>query len=614
MLNRFRDFIVGPPLPTQRSGELRLNKIRALATFSPDALSSIAYANQEIYLGLIVAGSLGLSMALPIGMVIVVILAIVALSYYQTIQGYPTGGGSFIVARENLGTMAGVFAAAALLTDYLLNSAVSLTAAVEAIASAFPWLWQYRVPAALFLLLIITVVNLRGVEETGTFMAVPVYLFLVTYLAMLGYGVVRVLIGGIHAPTLAQVAPPVSQPLTMFLLIRTFSAGCTALTGIEAISNGVPAFQPPESKNAGKTLIYMAILMGLLFAGSIWLTQTMAVIAGPQETILSALARRLLGSGFFYLLIQISTMLILSVAANTSFADFPRLSAILAKANFMPRQLSNLGDRLVYSNGIMALAVASALLIIFFGGDTHALIPLFAIGAFLAFTLSQAGMVLHWWKQRGPGWHLKMVINGIGAIATGTTLVVIGVSKFSQGAWVVVIIIPLLATVFYRIRTHYLNVTEQISLREHPPSIKPLPPLRIVIPVSGIHRGMFEAINLAQSICSHVTAVYVEMVPGEGEQVKQKLQQIWPNVIFEIVPSPYRSIVGPILDFLDKTDRQNHDGQQAVLVLPELIPARWWQGLLHNQTAILLKAALLYRRRTTGFQRVIIDVPYHLKK
>jgi amino acid transporter len=612
-LNKLKEILLGPPLPTQQFLERRLNKIRALATFSPDALSSIAYANQEIYLGLIVAGSVGLSMAMPIGIVIVVILAIVALSYYQTIQGYPTGGGSFIVARENLGTQAGVFAAAALLTDYLLNSAVSLTAAVEAIASAFPWLWQYRVLAALFLLLIITLVNLRGVEETGTFMAVPVYLFLVTYLSMLVYGAVRVLILK-ETTSLAQIAPPVSQPLTLFLLIRTFSAGCTALTGIEAISNGVPMFEPPVTKNAGKTLIYMTILMGLLFAGSIWLTQTMAVVAGHDETILSALARRLLGSGPLYLLIQISTMLILSVAANTSFAGFPRLAAILSWEKFMPRQLSNLGDRLVYANGIVALSVASALLIIFFGGDTHALIPLFAIGAFLAFTLSQAGMVMHWWKQRGPGWHLKMVINGIGALATGTTLLVIGFSKFSQGAWVVVIIIPAMAGIFYRIHTHYHNVTDQISLREHPPSIKPLHTPRVVIPVSGIHRGMFDAINLAQSICSDVTAVYVEMVPGEGERVKEKFQQLWPDVFFEIVPSPYRSIVGPILDFLDETDRRHHDGQQAVLVLPELIPARWWQSLLHNQTAMMLKAALLYRRRNSGFQRVIIDVPYHLKK
>ena len=391
--------LLGTPLPTHQLADKRLNRIQALAAFSPDALSSIAYANQEIFLGLVVAGSAGLALSWPIGLAITGLLTLVALSYLQTIRLYPSGGGSYVVARDNLGTVPGLVAAAALLIGYLLTAAVSLTAGVEAIASAFPELWLHRIPLALLFLLAITLVNLRGVRETGTLMAVPVYLFLFTYLPMLGYGLVRALAEG---PQLFAVAAPVaSQPLTLFLALRAFSAGCTALTGIEAISNGVPAFRPPETRNARQTLMVMALLMGVLFVGSVGLTQFLAVIPESEETILSALARRVLGSGLPYVVMQITSTLVLVVAANTSFAGFPRLAAILAGDRFLPRQLASLGERLVYSNGIAVLAVATGALIIVFGGNTHALIPLFAVGVFLAYTLSQAGMVVHWWRERG---------------------------------------------------------------------------------------------------------------------------------------------------------------------------------------------------------------------
>jgi amino acid transporter len=612
MFSRIKHLLVGPPLPTQQLAQERLNKIRALAAFSPDALSSIAYANQEIYLGLVVAGSAGLSTAFPIGLAIAGLLTIVALSYFQTIHGYPSGGGSYIVARENLGTLPGLVTAAALLIDYMLTAAVSLTAGVAAIASAFPVLWPHRVTLALLLLAIIALANLRGLRETGTLMAVPVYLFLFTYLPMLAYGAVHLLVDGPRS--LAAVAPPPSQPLTAFLLLHTFSSGCTALTGIEAISNGVPAFRPPEAKNAGRTLMVMALLMGMLFVGSIGLTQFLAVVAGPEETILSALARQLLGSGPAYLLIQASTLLILAVAANTSFAGFPRLAAILAKDGFLPRQLTGLGDRLVFGNGISLLAVATGVLIVAFGGDSHALIPLFAVGVFLAFTLSQAGMVVHWWRERGKGWELKAALNGIGALVTGMTVVVIGASKFIEGAWITILLIPALVAGFLRVRTHYQKVAQQLSLDGVPPPLTPSPPPRVVIPISGVHRGIFDAINFARSISEDVTAVYVELEPGTGQRVREKWEKWWPDVPLVILPSPYRSIVGPLLNFLDETDRQHNDGQLAVVVLPEFIPARWWENLLHNQTAWLIKAALLYRRRHLGFQRTIIDIPYHLQR
>lgn len=612
MFSHIKDLIIGPALPTQAATHERLNKVRALAAFSPDALSSIAYANQEIYLGLVIAGSAGLAYGWPIGLTISGLLIIVALSYFQTIHGYPSGGGSYIVARANLGVLPGLVAAAALMVDYVLNAAVSLTAGIEAVASAFPSLWPYRMYLALGLLVIITLINLRGMQETGTVMAVPVYLFLVTYFAMLAVGGIKLLVGG-AVPAASVAAPPAVQPVTLILVLHAFATGCTALTGIEAISNGVPAFREPQADNAGRTLIVMALLMGGLFVGSIGLTQFLGVVAGPDETILSALARRILGDGFFYLVIQFSTLGILAVAANTSFADFPRVSAILARDAFLPRQLRGLGDRLVFANGIVLLAAATAALIIVFMGDTHLLIPLFAIGAFLAFTLSQSGMVVHWYRERGRGWFIKAFFNGTGAIATGATLLIVAFSKFTSGAWITVLVIPLIVVIFVRVHRHYERVRSQLSLHGFPPSLRPVSPARVVIPISGVHRGMVNAVLFAQSISSNVTGVYVELEPGAGAKVAEEWKVWWPDLPIVVVPSPYRSLVGPLLEYLDKTDLEHNDGQLAVVVLPEFVTAHWWENILHNQTASLIKAALLYGRRRSGGERLIVDVPYHLR-
>ncbi len=612
MFAHLKDLIIGPALPTASARHKRLNKLRALAAFSPDALASIAYANQEIYIGLIVAGAAGLAFAWPIALAIGSLLAVVALSYFQTIHAYPSGGGSYVVARSNLGTIPGLVAAAALLTDYLLNAAVSLTAGVAAIASAFPDLWPYRVGIALFLLLVITLLNLRGLQEAGTAMAIPVYFFVITYLAMILYGLVRLFLEG---PTpLESVAVPALEPVTLFLVLHAFSTGSTALTGIEAISNGVPAFEPPESKNAGRTLMAMSLLMASLFLGTIALTRFFAVTAGPQETILSALARRLAGYGPFYFIIQFSTLGILTVAANTSFAGFPRLAAILARDSFVPRQLSSLGDRFAFTNGVLILSAGTAALIILFNGDTHALIPLFAIGAFLAFTFSQAGMVIHWFNEHSHGWKWKSLINLLGALATGTTLLVVATSKFLEGAWISILLIPLQVILFLRVRRHYQEVREQLSLHGLPPSLRPDNPARVVIPISGVHRGMVNAVTFAQSISSNVTAVYVELDPDSGSRITEQWKQWWPDIPLVVVPSPLRSVVEPLLEFLEKTDLEHNDGQLAVVVLPEFVTTAWWQNLLHNQTAWLLKAALLYSRRVAGNERVVIDVPYRLRE
>ena len=612
MLSRLRHWLIGPPLPTHQLAHERLNKVRARAAFSPDALSSIAYANQEIYLGLLVAGSAGLVLAWPIGLAIVGLLILVALSYFQTIAGYPSGGGSYVVARENLGTVPGLVAAAALLMGYLLTAAVSLTAGVEALASALPALWSHRVLAALILLLIITLLNLRGLRETGTLMAVPVYFFVVTYLLMLAHGAIRLLLDGPGSFVVAAL--PATKSLTALLVLRTFAAGCTALTGIEAISNGVPAFREPQARNAQRTLVVMALLMGALFVGSIGLTQSLAVVAAPDETILSALARRLLGDGPAYLLIQVSTMLILAVAANTSYAGFPRLAALLAADGFLPRQLTGLGDRLVFANGILLLSLATGVLILLFGGDSHTLVPLFAVGVFAAFTLSQAGMVIHWRRERGPAWRLKAAVNAVGALATGCTVIVIGTTRFLAGAWITVLLIPCLVVAFLWARRHYHRVAEQLSMASYAPPAPPTLYPRAVIPISGVHRGMADAVDYARSISKDVTAVYIELEPSSGERIREKWTHWWPDVPLVILPSPYRSIVGPLLDFLDQTDEEHADGQLATVVLPEFVPARWWHSLLHNQTAWLIKSALLYRRRHLGYQRAIVDVPYHLKR
>jgi amino acid transporter len=611
MFSHLKDLIIGPALPTISAGQKRLNKLRALAAFSPDALASIAYANQEIYLGLIVAGTAGLAYAWPISIAIGSLLAVVALSYFQTIHAYPNGGGSYIVARSNLGTIPGLIAAAALLIDYLLNAAVSLTAGVAAIASAFPGLWPYRVIIALFLLLIITLLNLRGLQETGTAMTIPVYFFIATYLILIAFGLVRLFIEG--STPLSAVTVPVLEPVTLFLILHAFSTGSTALTGVEAISNGVPAFESPESKNAGRTLLIMAFLMAILFLGTIALTRFFVVTAGPQETILSALAHRLVGTSLFYFIIQFATLGILTVAANTSFAGFPRLAAILAQDGFLPRQLSSLGDRLAFANGIILLSAGTAALIILFGGDSHLLVPLFAVGAFLAFTLSQSGMVLHWLKEHGRGWTWKSIINGLGALATGTTLIVVAISKFTGGAWITILLIPMMVAAFHRVHVHYQQVRQQLSLHGLPPSLKPVSPARVVIPISGVHRGMVNAVNFAQSISSNVTAVFVEMETGSGSRVSEEWKEWWPDIPLLVVPSPYRSLIGPLLEYLEKTDADHNDGQLAVVVLPEFVTTTWWQNLLHNQTAFLLKTALLYGRRKSGLERVVIDVPYHLR-
>jgi amino acid transporter len=620
MLTGARRLLLGSPLPTAEEVHQRLTKVKALAVFSSDALSSVAYATEEILLVLVVAGAAALRLSLPIALVIAVLLAIVAISYYQTIHGYPSGGGAYIVAYDNLGVWPGLIAAAALLIDYVLTVAVSITAGIAAITSAFPALLPFRVELCLLAIAGITWANLRGVRESGTLFAIPTYGFVLIFLTLIVVGLTRLITGTLSlAP--AQTIPIVghgTQALTLFLILRAFASGCTALTGIEAISNGIPAFQKPEADNAGKTLVAMAALLTTMFLGITFLARSLGVVPTEHETIVSQIGRQVFGYGPLYLALQVVTALILVLAANTSFADFPRLSAILARARYLPRQLTSLGDRLVFANGIIALAFLASSLVVVFGGQTHRLIPLYAVGVFLSFTLSQTGMVRHWHKEGGRGWQWKAAVNGLGAVATGVVLLVIVASKFTHGAWIVILLIPAFVWMFRAIKHHYVTLAEQLSLEGLSPEewvgMASQKTCKVVVPVSGMHRGTLVALRFARSLSQDVTAVVVDVEPKFTVSVRQK----WPiwghDIPLVVLDSPYRSTIGPLLAYLDEVDQREPERGLAVVVLPEFVPARWWHHLLHNQTALLIKTVLTYRRGQTGKGRVIIDVPYHLRR
>jgi amino acid transporter len=618
MFTAFRTLLFGSPLPTAEEKHQRLTKVKALAIFSSDALSSVAYATEEILLVLVVAGSAALGASLPIALAIVGLLVIVATSYYQTVHGYPSGGGAYIVAYDNLGMWPGLVAAAALLIDYVLTVAVSITAGVAAITSAFPALLPLRVTLSLVAVALIAWANLRGVRESGTLFAIPTYGFVLITLLLIAVGFIRVTTGTL-GPVPVRATPSAEsgvQPLTLLLILRAFAAGCAALTGVEAISNGVPAFQRPEADNAGKTLIAMATLLATMFLGITLLARVLGVVPAEDETVVSQIGRQVFGSGLLYGGMQAATALILILAANTSFAGFPRLAAILARTRYLPHQLTNLGDRLVFTNGIVVLALLAAGLVVAFGGQTHGLIPLYAVGVFLSFTLSQAGMVRHWRKESGHGWRWKATINGLGAAVTGVVLTIIVASKFIRGAWIVILLIPTFVWMFRIVNRHYVTVAAQLSLDGLSPEKWIGPTSRsghkVVVPVSGMHRGTLAALRFARSLSRDVTAAIVDVEPEVTARVCEK----WPvwghGIPLMVLESPYRSTIGPLLAYLDTVDQREPERGPAVIVLPEFIPARWWHHLLHNQTALLIKAMLTYRRRTSGNDRVIINVPYHL--
>lgn len=662
---RLKRLIVGKALRTEQAMHERLTKKVALAVFSSDALSSTAYATEEILLVLATAfvfgqtGSFGY--VIPISIAIAVLLVIVSISYRQTIHAYPTGGGAYIVAKENLGTIPGLTAGASLLVDYVLTVSVSVAAGVAAITSAaqgtqFAGITDHKVAIGVGFIVLIALANLRGVRESGSLFALPTYVFLVSFLFMIGYGIIYYFVyDGVVPDTTAeniQLAEGyVPQGLTLFLLLGAFSNGCAALTGIEAISNGVMAFKQPESKNAARTLIVMAALLCTMFLGTSVLAYLFGVHPHQDETVISQFARHIFtgGMGWFYFVVQASTAAILVLAANTAFADFPRLSSLLARDRFLPRQFANRGDKLVFSNGIIILAVFSSVLIVAFGGDTSRLIPLYAVGVFLSFTLSQTGMVRHWLKvrrhefyddaihesqveselaipdvhlaieqSRAPRfvtdevterkhWKKSLVINLIGAIATAVVLTVFVVTKFMHGAWLVVVMIPLLVAMFLAIHRHYLSVARELSMEIIHDT---LPPIHhtVIVPISGIHQGVMKALQYAKSISpDNVTAVYVDFDEEATAKLKERWDKLDLGVKLVVLPSPYRELTRPLLRYIYKVDRQCDD-DVLTIVLPEFVPRKWWQHLLHNQSSLLLKGALLFKEGI-----IVTNVPYHLK-
>jgi len=603
-ISTVKKLFVGSPLATAQARHERLSKASALAVFSSDALSSVAYATEEILLVLMLAGAAALAYSIPIGIAIVVLIVVVVSSYRQTIHAYPQGGGAYIVTKDNLGTLPGLIAAGALLIDYVLTVAVSVAAGVAAITSAFPVLYDYRVYLGVLFIAGIATVNLRGLRESGALFAVPTYLFVVSFAAMLAYGLVRWLFGWEGAlPPAAQVE--MSQDLTIFLVLRAFASGCAALTGVEAVSDGVPAFRAPEARNARIVLAWLGTILVLLFMGITFLARHYQVTPRPEETVVSQLARLIFGGGLLYYEIQVVTMLILVFAANTAFADFPRLAYFLARDGFIPRQFGTRGDRLVFSNGILILGGLAALLILLFGGATHALIPLYAVGVFVSFTLSQASMVRRWLSRREAGWWWRWVLNAIGAATTGLVMLVIAGTKFSHGAWMVVLLIPILVTLFMMIRRHYADVARQLSLDNYggPPPIDH----SVLVLVGDLHRGVAAALRYAQTLSTSAKAVYVELDPERTQKLEEKWGKFGLGVPLVVLTSPYRSLLTPFLHYVNHLLAlgENH---VVTIVIPEFVPARWWQHLLHNQTALLIKGALLFRKGV-----VVVDVPFHLR-
>ena len=606
-VQRLKRVLVGRPIPTSLDQHERLSRVTGLAVFASDALSSVAYATEAILLVLVAAGTAALGASLPIAIAIAILVAIVVTSFRQSILAYPKGGGAYVVTRENLGRYPSLVAGAALLIDYVLTVAVSTAAGIDAITSAIPPLYPHRVALCIAGVVAIAVANLRGVREAGRLFAGPTYLFVGAYVIMIGWGFVQWLGGDVGPAAEAAGGPPRSmEALTLFLALRAFASGCAALTGIEAVSDGVPAFRTPEAQNARQVLAVLGLILIVLFVGITFLVYVFHVVPVAGETTNSQLARMVFGHTPLYYLVQGVTAMILVLAANTSFADFPRVASFLARDGFVPRQFANRGDRLAYSNGILILTVLSVSLLVVFHGDTHALIPLYAVGVFLSFTLKQASMVRYWVRRRGQsGWMSGVTVQSIGATATGLVMVIIAVTKFTHGAWIVVVLIPTLVIAFVTVRRHYDQVARQLSI-DGAVTEPPLTAHSVLVLVGDVHRGVLRAMQYARALSDDARGVYVEITPEQTRRVEERWGRFSNGMPLVVLRSPYRSVAGPLLEYLDHLQRQSPE-QFITIILPEFIPARWWQHLLHNQTALLIKGALLFRKGI-----VVTNVPYHL--
>lgn len=606
VLSRTRRMAFGRPLANAEEGDERLSKAKALAVFSSDNLSSVAYATEAILFTLLAAGTASFGLVLPISGLIVAILVIIVVSYRQTIRAYPNGGGSYIVARENLGRGAGLVAAAALLTDYVLTVSVSVAAGVAAITSAFPGaLDLWRVELAVVAIGVVMLINLRGVRESGTIFAIPTYVFVGSMLVLIGVGALRAVLGS--PPQVSGVTPLVlpAESFGVLLLMRAFADGCTAITGVEAVSNGVPAFRRPEAPNARLTLTVMAALVGVMFLGTSWLAGVAGAIPAEGETVLSQLGRAVFGGvGPAYFVLQLSTMGILILAANTAFADFPRLSSLLARDGFMPSRFAFRGERLAFSTGIVALGVSSALVVAVFAGRVEALIPLYAVGVFTSITLSQAGMVRHWLRDRGPEWRRSLAINAFGAAATAVVAVIFAVAKFALGAWLVVIVIPGLVAVMLLIQSRYSYRRAETAVRTELVVGPPRRAQKVLVPVADVTRDVVHALTFARTMSDDVTAVHVTDDPPRAADLRRRFERQLPGVPLVVVESPYRSLVRPLVRYLE--DAVEAAGDRVVIVLlPEYVPGNRVEQFLYNDNGRRIRNALLGRPNV-----LIAEVPY----
>lgn len=625
-----RHVLIGKPLATDQAIHQRLSKLKALAVFSSDALSSSAYATEAILLVLVAAGTGALTHSWGIALGIATLLLIVSFSYYQTIHAYPNGGGAYIVSKDNIGITSGLVAAASLLIDYTLTVAVSISAGVAAVTSAFPEFASHRVGMALVIVVFITVMNLRGVKESGTFFAIPTYAFVGGVLLMIVIGVVRVILGnvpvGVEEMEVVGESATISS-LSLFLILRAFAAGCTALTGVEAISNGIPAFKAPESRNAGQTLIIMVTLLCTMFVGITFLANNFPISElGGERTVISQMSAAVFGEEtilFYYL--QLATLLILSLAANTAFADFPRLASLIAHDRYLPRQLTNLGDRLVFSNGIIALMFMASILIVLFNAREHNLLPLYAVGVFISFTLSQSGMVIHWLKERhkesfvvSRGWYAKIFLNGFGAVCTFIVMMILIVTKFAEGAWIVMVAIPVLMFIFTRIHKHYDIVAHSLTLDGITPEqvvrandVRSDTPM--VVLMNSLNRSSLQSLEFALSSSSNVRVCAITIEPDVIQRLKDRWQE-WnlEGVPLDIVQSPYREIGIPLVNYLHERDKQNPNHEPTLVILPEFVVTHWWERLLHNQTSVTIRDALYHDQISGGRGRPVISVPYRI--
>jgi amino acid transporter len=570
--------------------------VTGLAVLSSDALSSVAYATDAMLAVLVPAGLVAVGATRPLAFLIAVLLVIVTFSYRQTIHAYPQGGGAYIVAKDNLGVVPGLIAATALLIDYVLTVSVSVAAGVAAVVSAAPAVSRYRVALAVIFIAIVAWGNLRGVRDSGRMFAIPTYVFILSVGVLLVVAAGRAAVGHFPVPS----APPqagVVAGVGLFVLLHAFANGCTAMTGVEAISNGIPAFEPPEADNAAKTLLIMAAILLTMFLGISLLGAALHVAPHEQETVLSQIARAVFGGrNVAYFIVQAATMLILVLAANTSYADFPRLASILASDGFAPTQFKYRGDRLAFSNGIIILTLFAIALVVIFEGNIFRLIPLYAVGVFLSFTLSQAGMVMHWRRHREPGWRVHALVNGVGAMATTSVLVIFVITKFREGAWVVLLMIPLGVWLFSTIARHYQEAGRELALDGDEPS--PDRPDVMVVIVSAMNRSTVEAVRYAAARCQDVRAVHVDLDAACVVEIRRDWAQWGSGATLEVLESPYRSFVEPVLQYVQKVEAEAPN-RLMTIVLPEVIPHRWWQTLLHNRWSVQLRAALINRPRVT---------------